>query len=454
VRSINPTTGETVFERPDDTLALALERARLARSALPGWWRRGLDGRTAVLAALADRLRAGASELATLATREMGKPIAQAEAEVEKCAWACEWYAEHAAALLADSPVVTDASRSYVRCAPLGVVLAVMPWNFPYWQAVRAAAPALAAGNAMLLKHASNVPGAAHALERLFTEAGAPPGVFSATFLPARDVGDLAASEAVAAVTLTGSGPAGASLGERAGRALKKIVLELGGSDPFVVLADADVDAAAEQAVLARVQNNGQSCIAAKRFIVEAPIADAFETRLIERTRALVVGDPLERATQVGPLARADLVDELASQVERSIAAGAKLACGGGRLARAGCFYAPTVLTQVRPGMAAFDEETFGPLAPVIRARDEEDAVALANRSPFGLGASVWTRDAARGERVALRIEAGAVFVNGIVKSDPRLPFGGVKHSGHGRELGAAGIREFVNLQAVWVRSG
>jgi succinate-semialdehyde dehydrogenase/glutarate-semialdehyde dehydrogenase len=329
-----------------------------------------------------------------------------------------------------------------------------MPWNFPFWQVFRAAAPALMAGNTVALKHASNVPGVALAIEAVWRDAGAPAGTFTTLLAGAALVGTLVEHEAVAAVTLTGSESAGVAVGARAGAALKKVVLELGGSDPFVVLADADADAVARQAAFARVQNNGQSCIAAKRFIVEAPVAGAFTARLLEAMRSLVVGDPLDRATQVGPLARRDLVDDLHAQVERSVAAGARRLCGGVLPAGPGFYYPPTVLGGVEPGMAAFDEETFGPLAPVIVARDEPHAIELANRSRFGLGASVWTRDAARGERVAREIEAGAVFVNGIVKSDPRLPFGGIKRSGHGRELGGAGIREFVNLQTVWVNAG
>lgn len=452
MRSVNPATGIVVREVPDHSPADASERLDRAQAAWRAWRERDVAERAAIVRAAAARLRARAPELARLATLEMGKPIAQAAAEVEKCAWVCEWYADEGPRLLADEAVATDATRSRVRCAPLGVVLAVMPWNFPYWQVFRAAAPALVAGDAVALKHASNVPGVALVIEGVWREAGLPAGVFTTLLVGAGVAEALVEHPAVAAVTLTGSEPAGVALGARAGRALKKIVLELGGSDPFVVLADADLDAVAAQAALARVQNNGQSCIAAKRFIVEEAVADAFEERFVRAMAALVVGDPLDPATQVGPLARPDLAAALHDQVVRSLAWGATLALGGVRPAAGGCFYPPTVLTRVAPGCPAFDEETFGPLAPVIRARDAEDAIALANRSAFGLGASVWTRDAARGEAVALRLEAGAVFVNGLVKSDPRLPFGGIKRSGHGRELGAAGIREFVNLQTVWVR--
>jgi succinate-semialdehyde dehydrogenase/glutarate-semialdehyde dehydrogenase len=339
-----------------------------------------------------------------------------------------------------------------VRFDPLGVVLAVMPWNFPFWQVIRCAAPALAAGNTVLLKHASNVPGCAIALEEAFHEAGFPEGAFTTLLVPARAVGEIIAHPAVRAVSLTGSEAAGRQVAALAGASLKKTVLELGGSDAFVVLADADVEYAALQAALARTLNNGQSCIAAKRFIVEEPVAGRFEVAFIASMAALRVGDPRDRATQVGPLARPDLVDELEDQVGRTVAAGATLRLGGRRQEGPGCFFPPTVLTGVEPGMAAFDEETFGPVGPVIRARDTEHALELANRSRYGLGGSIWTADAGRGRALAARFEAGAVFVNETVKSDPRVPFGGVKDSGYGRELAAFGLREFANVKTVWVR--
>jgi len=352
--------------------------------------------------------------------------------------------------------VASDAARSFVRYDPLGPILAVMPWNFPMWQVIRAAAPALMAGNVLVLKHASNVPGCADELERVFADAGFPSGVFQQVRIPGAAAEALVDHPAIAAVTLTGSDAAGRALGARAGRALKKTVLELGGSDPFLVLADADPMQAATQAAAARIINNGQSCIAAKRFIVERPLAERFEWLLGQRMARLKLGDPLDRATELGPLARPDLVDALERQVQESIKAGARLVTGGARPQRVGSFYAPTVLADVHPGMPAFDEETFGPLAAVIVAKDAPDAVRLANQSGFGLGASVWTSDEARGEALAREIEAGSVFVNGIVKSDPRLPFGGVKRSGYGRELGLWGMREFVNIKTVWIgrRSG
>lgn len=451
MRSIEPATGEPLRDYPEPDAAEVERRLAAAAAAAPGWRAAGVEARASRLRAAARVLRERAAELAELAVREMGKPIAAAEAEVEKCAHACDWFAAEAARLLAPEPAATEARSSYVRWDPLGVLLAIMPWNFPFWQVVRCAAPALAAGNVVVLKHASNVPGCAVALEEVFAAAGFPPGAFTTLLVPSAAVPRLIAHPAIAAVSLTGSEEAGVAVARAAGEALKKVVLELGGSDPFVVLADADPEAVAHEAVAARTINNGQSCIAAKRFIVEAPVAPRFEAAVVERMRSLVVGDPLDRAVQIGPLARADLVATLDDQVRRSVAAGATLACGGRPLERRGFFYAPTVLTGVGPGMAAFDEETFGPVAAIIRARDTTEAVALANRSRFGLGASIWSRDAARAESLVPAIEAGLVFVNGQVRSDPRLPFGGIKRSGHGRELAAFGIREFVNVKTVWV---
>jgi succinate-semialdehyde dehydrogenase/glutarate-semialdehyde dehydrogenase len=452
MNAIDPSTGQPLRDYPDHAPRAVEERLDAAARAFPAWRSTSFATRSAALRAAAARLRAGRDRYALLMTEEMGKPIAQSEAEVEKCAWACEYFAEHGERFLASERIATDASLSEVRYEPLGVVLAVMPWNFPFWQALRAAAPALMAGNAMVLKHASNVPGCALAIAEVFRDAGLPDGVFTTLLISSSRAESLVEHPTIAAVTLTGSEAAGTALASRAGAALKKTVLELGGSDPFVVLADADPVAVAAQAVAARTINNGQSCIAAKRFIVAATLAERFEIALAERTRALRVGDPRDRATEIGPLARPDLVAELDRQVRGSVAGGARLLAGGTRLERPGFYYAPTVLADVRPGMPAFDEETFGPLAAVTPARDEDEAIALANRSRFGLGASVWTADSGRGAAVAGRIEAGQVFVNGPVKSDPRLPFGGVKRSGYGRELSAAGIREFTNLKTVWVR--
>jgi succinate-semialdehyde dehydrogenase/glutarate-semialdehyde dehydrogenase len=448
---VNPAS-EAVLETFDEASAEEVERsAGRARDAFRAWSRASFAERAAPMRRVAALLRAEKAEHARRMALEMGKPIAQGEAEAEKCAWACEFFAEHAEAMLAPEAVATDAAKSYARFDPLGTVLAVMPWNFPYWQVFRAAAPALMAGNSLLLKHASNVPRCALEIESLFARAGFPPGVFQTLLVSARAAEALVCHDAVRAVTLTGSEPAGRAVGAAAGRALKPSVLELGGSDPFVVLDDVDVAAVARQAAAARTQNAGQSCIAAKRFVVMQGVADRFAEVLREALEALVVGDPLERATQVGPLARADLVDDLDDQVRRSLAAGAKLLTGGARLPRRGYFYAPTLLADAPRDSAVLVEETFGPVAALVRARSEDDAVAIANASRFGLGASVWSGDAGRGEALAPRLEAGIVAVNGIVKSDPRLPFGGIKDSGYGRELASFGIRAFVNVKAVWV---
>ncbi len=449
--AIDPSTGER-FASYEEHDSAEVERRLTAAAAGYAYWRRvPLVERAEAVAGAGDVLRQRRDELAGLMTREMGKPIAEAEAEVDKCAWVCDYYAENGEVLLAPTPVETDAAESFVRYDPIGPVLAVMPWNFPFWQVFRFAAPALVAGNVGLLKHASNVPGCALAIEDVFRQAGLPKGVFTTLLVPGRIVPRLIADPKVVAVTLTGSEAAGQDVASEAGRQLKKSVLELGGSDPFIVLADADVGRAAAAAATARTINSGQSCIAAKRFIVEEPVADEFAAALAGHMAALVVGDPADRETQVGPLARQDLVDELHDQVRRTEERGADLLTGGAPLDRPGFFYAPTVLDGVVPGMAAFDEETFGPVAAVVRAPDRATAVELANRSDFGLGAAIWTGDAAAGRELAAEIESGCVFVNGIVKSDPRLPFGGVKRSGYGRELAREGIREFVNVKTVWV---
>ena len=451
IQSVNPATGD-VLETFKETSGHELDRILAAAHAA------FLEWRTAPFATRAERMREAArvlrtrrAEYARTMTLEMGKPIVQAEAEVDKCAWGCEYYADHAETFLAEQPRQTDASRSYVRFEPLGPVLAVMPWNFPFWQVFRFAAPALMAGDAAILKHASNVPRCALAIEAVFREAGFPRGLFSTVLVEAPAVAALIADPRIVAATLTGSDRAGSKVAEQAGRELKKTVLELGGSDPFIVLADADVAAAARTAADARLINSGQSCIAAKRFIVVEPVADEFLERFVDELRSRRVGDPVARETQVGPQARVDLRDALHRQVVESVKRGARLLLGGEIPAGKGAFYPPTLLTAVDKGMPAFDEETFGPVAAVVRAEDEADAVRLANDSAFGLGASLWTRDRARAERLAAQVEAGSVFVNGLVKSDPRLPFGGIKRSGYGRELSEYGIREFVNIKSVWI---
>jgi succinate-semialdehyde dehydrogenase / glutarate-semialdehyde dehydrogenase len=448
---MNPATGEVV-ETLEETSAPQLERMLAgAHGAFLDWRNVPFATRAEPMRKAAGLLRGRKADYARTMALEMGKPIAQGEAEVEKCAWVCEYYAEHAEAFLSPQPRQTDASKSYVRFDPLGVVLAVMPWNFPFWQVFRFAAPALMAGNAGVLKHASNVPRSALHIEEIFRDGGFPRGLFASALVGSRAVPGMIADGRIVAVTLTGSESAGMQVAERAGHELKKTVLELGGSDPFIVLADADVATAAKVAAEARLINSGQSCICAKRFIVVEPVAEAFLSRMVEEMRTRKMGDPLQRDTQVGPQARVDLRDELHRQVVESIKRGAKPLLGGEVPSGKGAFYPPTLLAAVDKGMPAFDEETFGPVAAVIRAKDESDAIRLANDSSFGLGASLWTKDLARAERLVAQIEAGAVFVNGLVKSDPRLPFGGIKRSGYGRELSEYGIREFVNIKSVWI---
>ncbi len=397
-------------------------------------------------------LRRDKERLAVLAAQEMGKPVEQGRAEIEKCATCCDYFSENAERFLAAEEIRTEASRSYVLFQPLGVLLAIMPWNFPFWQAVRAVAPALMAGNAVVLKHASNVSGCALAIANVFREAALPEDLFAALLISSGRVADLIADPGIAAVTLTGSTEAGKSVAAAAGAHLKKTVLELGGSDPYVVLEDADLETATELCVTSRLINSGQSCIAAKRFIVARAIRAQFEERFVEKMRLRKMGDPLEPGTQIGPMARFDLRDSLHEQVQRSVKSGAKLLLGGEVVAGSGAFYPGTVLTNVRPGIAAFDEETFGPVAAIIEAADEAAAIALANHSVFGLGAAVFTADVARGERVAAQLEAGCCSINDFVRSDPRLPFGGIKASGYGRELSVLGIREFVNVKTVSVK--
>jgi succinate-semialdehyde dehydrogenase / glutarate-semialdehyde dehydrogenase len=451
LRSIDPATGRelaTFPEADESAIEASLSRAWDARH---HWREAGLGMRTALMRSVAGVLRADRARYAALLTSEMGKPIAEAEAEVEKCAWTANWFAENGERLLADEPIESTGTESYVRFQPLGVILAVMPWNFPFWQAFRAGLPALTAGNVMLLKHSSNVPQSALAIEEVFREAGLPEGVFQTLLVGSGPVERIISDRRVAGVTLTGSDKAGSLVAQAAGKGLKKTVLELGGSDPFIVLADADLDTAATVACRARNQNNGQSCIAAKRFIVEESVAGEFEERFVRAVGALKVGDPMDRANQVGPLARADLVDDLDRQVKESVRQGATVVVGGKRIAGDGYYFEPTVLTNVRPGMPAYHEETFGPVAAVIRAKDADDAVRVANDTEYGLGSNLWTRDVERAKKLAEQIEAGLVFINGMVASDARLPFGGVKRSGYGRELSDYGIKEFTNIQTVWV---
>jgi succinate-semialdehyde dehydrogenase/glutarate-semialdehyde dehydrogenase len=452
LKSIDPATGRELATFPELDEAGIEAAIATAWANRHGWRDAGMDVRAAMMRSVAGVLRADKQRYAALLTSEMGKPIVEAEAEVEKCAWTAAWIGENAARLLADEPIESTASESYVRFQPLGVVLAVMPWNFPFWQAFRAGLPALAAGNVMLLKHSSNVPQSALAIEEVFREAGVPEGVFQTLMIGSGAVERIIGDRRVAGVTLTGSEAAGSLVAAAAGKALKRSVLELGGSDPFIVLRDADVAAAATVACRARNQNNGQSCIAAKRFIVEEAVADEFEELFARAVGALKVGNPMDRSNQVGPLAREDLVDELERQVTESVRLGASPLTGGERISNGGGYYfQPTVLTNVRPGMPAYHEETFGPVAAVIRVKDAEDALRVANDTDFGLGSAIWTSDVERAKKLAERVETGLVFINGMVASDARLPFGGVKRSGYGRELGSYGIKEFVNIQTVWV---
>lgn len=450
IASIDPATGETLARfdthSPAEINAL-LEGAARAQAA---WRWRPTEERAGQLPRLAALLRAEKDALAALITTEMGKPIGEALAEVEKCALNCDYYAEHAPAMLADAPVAAAPGATLVF-EPLGVILAVMPWNYPLWQVVRFLAPALAAGNGAILKHAANVPQSALALERLVREAGFPEGLFANLFVEPADVAAVIADPRIAGVTLTGSTEVGAIVAGQAGAALKKQVLELGGSDPFVVLQDADLDRAAQVAVTARFTNAGQSCVNAKRFIVEARVADAFAERFLAGIAALRLGNPRDAATTLGPLARGNLRAAIDDQVRRSVASGARLCIGGALPEGAGFYYPATLLDHVAPGMAAFDEETFGPAAAIVRAADADEAIALANRTSFGLGASIWTADTDRGRALARRIDAGAVFVNAMVASDPRVPFGGIKRSGYGRELGEAGMKEFTNMKTIRV---
>lgn len=460
IASINPATGVLLktFTPLDET---ALEqKLALAQETFWAYKRTSFEERSEKLNQAATLLEVRQTELATLMTLEMGKPIGGALAEVKKCAWVCRFYSENAVAFLAPQSIPTDGVESGIRYDPLGVILAVMPWNFPLWQVFRFAAPALMAGNVGLLKHASNVPQCALAIETIFQDAGFPAGAFQTLLIGAEQVARVVQDDRVQAATLTGSEAAGASLASTAGQALKKTVLELGGSDPFIVMESADLGKAVETAVTARLLNNGQSCIAAKRFIIQETIASAFLTQLTDKFKALKVGDPLNPEIQVGPLATPGILEELDGQVQTCIQQGARVCCGGSPLRgtdalppelRPGYFYPPTILTDLPEGCPAYQEEFFGPVASVFSVSSVSEAIELANSTSFGLGASAWTRNPDEKEQFLRELQAGAVFINGLVKSDPRLPFGGIKRSGYGRELGAEGIREFVNLKTVWV---
>jgi succinate-semialdehyde dehydrogenase/glutarate-semialdehyde dehydrogenase len=454
IATINPATAETL--QTFDSLTDAQLDAKIAAAArtFQTYRRTPLADRAVRMLHAAEILESEQGAFGRTMTTEMGKLLKAGSEEAAKCAWGCRFYAEHARAMLADEPVQSTATRSFVRYQPLGPILAVMPWNFPFWQVFRLAAPALMAGNVVLLKHASNVPRCALAIEDIFRRAGFPYGVFQTLLIGAAQVQRVLDDPRVAGASLTGSEQAGREVAGAAGRQIKKTVLELGGSDPFIVMPSADMRAAIETAVKARVVNSGQSCIAAKRFIVADTVADAFERGFTERMRSLKVGDPLDPATEVGPLATRSVLTDLDDQVRRSVAAGARVLTGGHVLDRPGNYYAPTVLTGIKPGSPAYTEELFGPVASLFRVRDLDEAVHLANDTSFGLGSSVWTNDAAERARFIDEIDAGQVFVNGMVVSDPRLPFGGVKNSGYGRELGVYGIREFVNVKTIWIHDG
>ena len=452
IATINPTTGGTIktFE-PFETEKIEAKLA-IAASAFADYRQISLKQKSEWLKAAADILEREQIKFGQIMTLEMGKPIKSAIAEVQKCAWVCRYYADHAAEFLADVEAQTDASKSFVSYQPLGLILAVMPWNFPFWQVFRFAAPALMAGNVGLLKHASNVPQCALAIEQVFQQAGFPPGVFQTLLITAAQVEQVIGDDRVQAATLTGSEPAGASLAALAGKLIKKTVLELGGSDPFIILESANLEEAVATAVISRMLNNGQSCIAAKRFIVINSLADQFETKLTAKFQQLKVGDPMEEDTDLGPLATSSILSDLDRQVQETVTKGAKLLTGGRPLDRPGNFYPPTILTDISPDSPGYLEEFFGPVALLFRVANLDEAIELANITPFGLGASAWTNNPEEIQHLINEIEAGAVFINGLVKSDPRLPFGGIKSSGYGRELGKEGIHEFVNLKTVWIK--
>ena len=459
IASINPATGQKikVFEALTDAAVAA--KLDIAQQGFEQYRQTSLSERAGWLKAAAQILEDKQESFGRLMTLEMGKTLASAIAEAKKCAWVCRYYADHAAEFLSDTLAETDASQSFIRYQPLGVLLAVMPWNFPFWQVFRFAAPSLMAGNVALLKHASNVPQCALTIEEIFQQAGFPAGVFQTLLIGADKVAGLMADDRIKAATLTGSEAAGASLASVAGKQIKKTVLELGGSDPFIVLESADLDAAVSTAVTARMLNNGQSCIAAKRFILADAIADDFQNRLKEKIQALKMGDPMDASTDIGPLATPDILHDIDQQVQTCLAKGAKALVGGksdpAQLPdnlRQGNFYPPTLLTDIPPGTPADTEEFFGPVALAFRVPNLDAAIKLANATPLGLGASAWTADPAEHDRLINEIEAGAVFINGMVKSDPRIPFGGIKRSGYGRELGIQGIHEFVNLKTVWIK--
>jgi succinate-semialdehyde dehydrogenase/glutarate-semialdehyde dehydrogenase len=452
LKSINPATGQLTESYEELTAPQLKDRIKKTHQTFLDWQYSAFADRSRLLKKAAQILKNKAAAYGRLMADEMGKPVKDGKAEAEKCAWVCDYYAENAEKFLQQQVIETDASKSYATFQPLGVILAVMPWNFPFWQVFRFAAPCLMAGNGALLKHASNVSGCSLAIEKIFKEAGFPENLFSSLLLSSKNVNSVIEDPLVAAVTLTGSVPAGRAVAQKAGEMLKKTVLELGGSDPYVILEDADLDMAVQTCVSSRLINSGQSCIAAKRFIVPEKIAETFIQKFVELMKSKKMGDPLHDDTDVGPQAQTSLRDDLHKQVVESIKKGAKCLLGGEIPGGDGAYYPATVLTDVKPGMPAFDEEMFGPVAAIITVPDEQQAIGMANNSIFGLGAAVFTRDIKRGEHIAATsLQAGCCFVNSFVKSDPRLPFGGIKQSGYGRELSHFGIKEFVNIKTVYI---
>lgn len=452
MKVINPATAEVEKTYSKDERSVVEEKIKVAHQEQQSWREESFSRRAELMYRVADILEDKKTTYAELMTTEMGKLYRDAIAEAEKCAWVCRYYAENAARFLAEEVKESDASRSYVRFEPLGVILAIMPWNFPFWQVFRCAVPAIMSGNTVLLKHASNVPGSALAIEEIFQKAGFPRGVFQTLLIDSKSTADVIAAPEVKAVSLTGSEAAGRAVAKTAGKHLKKSVLELGGSDPYLILEDADLALAAEVCTKGRLLNNGQSCIGAKRFIVSERVYEDFLRLFKEKMAAAVMGDPMEDDVDLGPLARADLRDELHQQVSKSLEKGAQCILGGKIPEGKGAYYPATILTEVAPGQPAYDEELFGPVASVIKVKDEPEAIRVANDSPFGLGAAIFTRNTEAAERIAREIESGSVFINSMVKSDPRLPFGGIKNSGYGRELSEYGIREFVNIKTIYVK--
>ena len=453
IKSINPSDLQVIKTYNQMQPSELIKIIDLADKAFEDWKTISFSARSKLMLKAADVLKKNKEEYSKLMTLEMGKPIAQSRAEVEKCAWVCEYYAENAEKFLSDELITTDASKSFVTFQPLGVVLAVMPWNFPFWQVFRFAAPSLMAGNSGILKHASNVSGCALAIEEVFREAGFPKNLFKTILVPSSEMESVIKNEKIKAVTLTGSVPAGKSVAKTAGSVLKKTVMELGGSDPYVILEDADLEMAVETCAAARLINGGQSCIAAKRFIVVEKIYNEFEKLFVEKMKSKKMGDPFDESNDLGPQASVSLRDDLHKQVEKSIKLGAELLLGGKIPEIKGAYYPPTVLSNVKKGMPAYDEELFGPVAAIIKSKDETEAIKIANDTIFGLGAAVFTSDMKRGEKIAKeKLQAGCCFVNAFVKSDPRLPFGGIKESGYGRELSAFGIKEFVNIKTIYIK--